>query len=69
VKVKRYRDWIHLAQDRVESRARVNRVMNFLIYKLAGNFMISLATVSFSRRDVLYGVNLMIYELSCLSDF
>jgi hypothetical protein len=33
-------DWIHLAQDRVQWRAIVNRLMNLRITKKGGNFLI-----------------------------
>jgi len=47
---------IHLAQDRVQWQVPVNIVMNIQVTKKAGNFLISQATISFSRRSLLHAV-------------
>jgi hypothetical protein len=50
-------DSIHSAQDGDHWRALVNTVMNLMVPQKAGNFLSSRATISFSRRTVLHGVN------------
>jgi hypothetical protein len=48
-------DWMHLAQGRDQLRAVVNTVMNLRLPYKVGNFLTSLAPVSFSRRILLHG--------------
>jgi hypothetical protein len=52
-----YTDWIDLAQDRDHWRALVNTVMSLRVLQNVGKFLSSCATVGFSRRAQLYGVN------------
>jgi len=42
-------DWIHLPQDRIHWWDLVTTVMNLYIPYKAGNFLISCATISFSK--------------------
>jgi hypothetical protein len=48
--------WVHVVQDRHTCRALVNTVMNFRVSWNAENFLNSWATISFSRRNLFYGV-------------
>jgi hypothetical protein len=50
-------DWIGLAQERDRWWALVNAVMNLWVPYNSGNFLTSCKPVSFSRRTLLYGVN------------
>jgi hypothetical protein len=50
-------DWIELAQDWDRWREVVNGEMNIRVPQNAGNFLISLETVRFSRRTLLHGVS------------
>jgi hypothetical protein len=40
-------DWKHVAQERDQWRGLVNTLMNFRVTLKAGNFLTSLATISF----------------------
>jgi len=50
--------WIHPAHDTGQWRALVNTVLKLRVPKNAENFMKSSATISLSRRTILYGVTL-----------
>jgi hypothetical protein len=50
-------DWIHLAQDRDQWRARANTVMNRRFLYHVGKFLTSCATGGFSRRSQFHGVS------------
>jgi hypothetical protein len=57
-------DWMDLAQDGDELRAIVILLMNLRVSYNAGNFVIRLETVRFSRRTLLHGVtNSIIYAV------
>jgi hypothetical protein len=42
-------DWIHVAEDRVQWRSVVNKVMNFRVEYKVRNFLTSWATINLSR--------------------
>jgi hypothetical protein len=58
-------DWIDLAQDRDQSRAIVNKVMNLRIPQNAQKWTIG----SFSRRAQIHEVSYMVDKVKCVDNF
>jgi hypothetical protein len=49
-------DWIHLAHDGDQWWAVVNMIMNLWVPQKAGNFLTSLVSIIFSRRNLMHVV-------------
>jgi hypothetical protein len=55
-------DWIDMAQDMDQWRARVNTIMNLRVLQNVGKFLSNCKTGGFSRRTQLHAVSWLVYN-------